>query len=84
MYSICHRRFVTLRFEVRGGRGLAHGVAYPWVPKNLPLTRKVYLLPLTVSELFSWLQKRLRPSDPDRMTNTALEAIASSSGKNEY
>ena len=53
-----------------------------------------YLLPIdtyglshTVFELFGWLQKRFRPSarpsDQDTMTNTALEAIASSSGKNE-
>ena len=50
-----------------------------------------YLLPidiygLTVFEFFSWLQKRFRPfarpSDPYTMTNTALVAIASSSGKN--
>ena len=40
----------------------------------------------TASELFIWLRKRfrpsIRPSDPDTMTNTAIEAIASSSGKN--
>ena len=33
-------------------------------------------------ELFSWLEKRFHPSDPDTMTNTPLEATASSSGKN--
>ena len=42
---------------------------------------------LTVSELFSWLQTRfrppIRPSDPDTMTNTALEATASPSGTNK-
>ena len=45
----------------------------------------IYGLSVTVSELFSWLQKRVRPpvcpSDPDTMTNAGLEAIASSSGK---
>ena len=45
-----------------------------------------YGLSVTVFELFSWLQTRFspspaRPSDPDTMRNTALEAIASSSGK---
>ena len=44
-----------------------------------------YYLSLTVLELFRWLQKRLGPSirlsDPDMMTNTALEATVSSSGK---
>ena len=46
---------------------------------------------LTVFELFSWLQKRfrlpvhpsVRPSDPDTVANTALEATGSWSGKNE-
>ena len=34
-------------------------------------------------ELFSWLQQSFHPPiRPDTMTNTALEAIASSSGKN--
>ena len=46
------------------------------------LPTDTYGLSLTVFELFSWLQKRFRPADPDTMTNTALEAIASSSGKN--
>ena len=42
----------------------------------------VYLLPFF--KLISWLKKRFRPpahpSDPDTMTNSALEAIALSSG----
>ena len=37
----------------------------------------VYLL-----SLLSWLQKRFRMSAPDTMTNTALEAIPSSSSNN--
>ena len=31
-------------------------------------------------ELFSWLQKRFRHSDPDTMKNTTQETTASSSG----
>ena len=42
-------------------------------------------LSLTAIELISSLQNRFRPSarpsDPDTMTNTGLEAIASSNGK---
>ena len=46
-------------------------------PISSPLTHTVYLF-----ELFSWLQKRFQPFDPDTMTNTAApEATASSSGK---
>ena len=33
-------------------------------------------------ELVTWLKKHIRPSDPDTITVAALEAIASSSGKN--
>ena len=40
-----------------------------------------YGLTLTVSELFSWRQKRFRPSKS--YTTTALEATASSSSKNK-
>ena len=40
-------------------------------------------LSLTGFELFSWLQKRFYPPARDTMTNTALEATASSSGKND-
>ena len=40
---------------------------------------------LAIQTEFCWLQKRLfstvRPSDPDVMSNTALEATASSSRK---
>ena len=46
----------------------------------------VYLLPFS-SYLAGYKGEsfpRVRPSDPDTMTNTALEAIASSSGKNEH
>ena len=58
-------------------RGWVHSVTRQWVPFSSPLTQMVS----TVFELFSWLQKRFRPPDPDATTNTALEAIASSSGK---
>ena len=64
-----------------GGRGSANSMARPCVPISSPLTDVVYLLSF---ELFSWYQKRFRPparpSDPDTMTNTALEATASSIG----
>ena len=49
---------------------------------SLPID--TYGLYQTVLKLFSWLQKCFRPSvcpsDTDMMTNTAIEAIASSSG----
>ena len=38
--------------------------ARPWVPISSQLTHIVYLF--TVLELLSWLQKRIRPSDPGR------------------
>ena len=67
-----------------GRRGRAHSIARPSVPISSPLTHNmVHLLPFF--ELFRWLQKRCRPSPrptPDTITNTALEAIASSSGTN--
>ena len=61
------------RFGVRGGRGgrirqLAHGFLY--IPINTYVT--LLLAP----------KKRFCPSDPDTMTNTDLEAMASWSGKN--
>ena len=34
-------------------------------------------LSLSAFELFSWLQKRFRPPDPDTLTITALESVAS-------
>ena len=51
-----------------------------------PLTHMAYSLSLTVFELFSWFEKRSHPAvhppvRPPVMTNTALESIASSSGK---
>ena len=60
--------------------GWAHSVAGPCIPISSLLTHMVYLL--LFFELFSWLQKRFRPSDPNTITNTALEVTASSSGKN--
>ena len=41
-----------------------------------------YGLCVTIFESLSWLEKLFRPSDPDMMTNTALETTASPSGKN--
>ena len=43
-------------------------MARSWVPIS-------YVLAHMVLPLFSWLEKHIRPSDPDRMTNTALEAV---------
>ena len=63
----------------RGGRGHTHSIARPWVPISFLLTHMVSLLPF-----LSYLTGSLyvRPSVlPDTMTNTALEAIAFSSGK---
>ena len=45
--------------------------------------RHLAFLSPTVVELFSWcFHPPARPPDPDTMTNTALKAIALSSGKN--
>ena len=69
------------RFGVRVVRGRALSVSLPWASISSLL---IYLhgLALTVFELFGWPQEPFRPSDPDTMTNTALEVIASASGKN--
>ena len=70
------------RFGVRGDvgvRGWAHSIARPWVPISSLLTHIVYLLP-SLSHLAGPKSVSARPSDPDTMTNTALEATASSSG----
>ena len=64
------------------GRGWAHSIAHLWVPISSPLTHMVYLLPF-LSYLAGSKRVAARPSDPDTMTNTTLESIASSSGKNE-
>ena len=56
-----------------GDRRRTHSVARPWVPISFPLTHMVYL---AGSKSVS-----VHQSDPDTMTNTALEAIAESSGK---
>ena len=64
-----------------GGRGWAHSIAHPLLPISFPLTHMVYLLPL-FSYLAGFKGVSVRPSDPDTMTNTGLEVIASVSGKN--
>ena len=65
------------------GIGMSAVGSPPMYSYSLPIY--TYGLSLTVFELFSWLDKRFRPPvrpfDPDTMNNTALEAIASSSGK---
>ena len=68
----------------RWGRGWAHLMTRPWVPISSALTQMVYLVPLLsylVGSKSVSVRPSARPSDPDIMTNTALEAIASSRGK---
>ena len=53
-----------------------HSVARPWVLYvRSPMTHLVYLLPT-----LGYLTDSARPSDPDAITNTVVEATASSSG----
>ena len=89
MAAISKGDFSIPRFGGLGGRtgsGWANSIARPWVPIGSPLTHMVYLLPflsyLACSKSVSACPSA-RPSDPDTTTNAALEAIASSSGKNE-
>ena len=73
-------------WEVKEARGVGDDPfdSPPVCSYKLPIG--IYGPFLTVFELLSWLQKRFRPSvhssDLDAMTNTALEATASSSSKN--
>ena len=88
MSSIFGRRFATPWFDGRVGRRCAHSVALPCILISSPMTG----LSVTVFELTSWLQKPFRPpshpptqpSDPNTITITALEAIASQSGTNVF
>ena len=48
MCLTCGRRFTTLRFWVRGGRGWVHSTARPLVPISSLLTHMVDLLPYIV------------------------------------
>ena len=73
MCSICGRRFATPPFGVRRSLGWAHSIARPWVPICPLLTHMVYLLPF-LSYLAGPKGVSARTSDPDTMTNTALEA----------
>ena len=61
------------------GSGIGLFVSPPIGSYSFPLTHKVCLLPF-LSFLAS--SNSFRPSDSDTMTNTAVEAIALSSGKN--
>ena len=54
---------------------------YMWVPISSPLTHMVYLLPF-YSYLAGSRSVSASPPVHDTMTNTALEANATSSGKN--
>ena len=81
---MCGRRFATPRFGVRGSRGWAHSIGRPWVPTSSPLTCMVYLLPVlsyVILRAAKAFPPAHPPTDPDTMTNTALEATASWSGK---
>ena len=69
--SVCGLRFITTRFEVRGGWGWAHLVAHTCIPVSSLLTHS---LSLTVFWLSGFKSVSVRPSDPDTITNTALEA----------
>ena len=53
-------------------------LARSWVPITSTLTHMVYLLPF-LSYLAGFKSVSTYPSDPDRITNTALEAITLSS-----
>ena len=81
MCSICLRRFASPLFGVRFGSMMVPIDSLPMSSYSLPIDTH-----LTVLELFSWLQNRFSssvcPSGPDAMTNTALEATASSSIRN--
>ena len=66
------------------GRGYARSMARPWALISSPLTHLIYLLPF-LSYLAGSKGVPVSPSVADTMTNAALEAIASSSGKkNSY
>ena len=59
------------------GSGQTRSIACPWVPVSYPMTHMVYLLPLLSHLAGSTSVPSARPTDPDTMTNTVLEAIAS-------
>ena len=65
----------------RGARGWAYSIARPWVPISSSLTHGLSFAVLNY--LAGSKSVSARPPDPDTMTNAALEAIASSSGKND-
>ena len=74
--------YTSTPFGVRGGRVWIHSIAHSCVPPiSSPMTHMVYLLPCLSYKLAPKAFLSARPSDPDMMTNTAPEAIASSSGK---
>ena len=82
MCSICGRRFATPRFGVRGESGMGLFDSPPMGSYQLHIG--TYGLSRTIFQLFSRLQNRFHQpvflSNPDTMTNTALEATTSSSG----
>ena len=77
-------------WEFRGvvmGRGWAYSIARPWVSIIDPDRHIAYLLPflsyLAGSRNVSARQP-VGPGDPDTMTNTAVEAVASSSDNESF
>ena len=84
MCSICVRRSTTISVWGYVRIGLT---SFGSPPMYIPISSPIDTLSLAVFELFGWLQNRFRLSvrqpDTDTMTNTALETIASSSGKKE-
>ena len=61
---------------------MAHSIHHTWVPICSLMTYTVYLLPF-LSYLAGSKSVYAHPSNPDTMTTTAIEAPASSSGKNK-
>ena len=64
----------------REGREWAHSIARMWVPISSPLTHMDYILRF-LRYLVGSKSVSFRLSDPDAMSNTALETITSSGCK---
>ena len=70
-----------LRLGVRGCRGWVHSIASSCVPCTYMAYLLSFLSYLAVSKSALRFRQSTRPSDPNTMTNTTLEATASSTGK---
>ena len=74
--EVCKRDFSTPGLGLGDvGSGIGHLVVHPWVPFSSRLTHMIYLLSF-VSYLTGPKSASDRPSDPDMITITALEALA--------